>query len=149
MNHSSILLWPLLAYVIAVVSLVTGILFISNFLGERHEEHATDETYEGGIVATGSARLKFPVHFYVVAMFFVIFDVDSAIIFSWAISIRNTGWAGYITIFIFIATLAVVSIYIYRIGALNFGPDGKEILKAYRSHIKKLNPYEVVDKQGQ
>ena len=145
MNHSSILLWPLLVYIIAVVSLVTGILFISYFLGERHEEHATDETYEGGIVATGTARLRFPVHFYAVAMFFVIFDVDSAIIFSWAISIRNTGWTGYITIFIFIATLAIVSIYIYRIGALNFGPDGKKILKAYRSYIKKLNPYEVVD----
>ena len=149
MNHPSTLLWPLLAYGIAVVSLVTGILFISNFLGERHEEHATDETYEGGIVATGSARLRFPVHFYVVAMFFVIFDVDSAIIFSWAISIRSAGWTGYITVFIFITILTIVSIYIYRIGALNFGPDGKKILKAYRSYIRKLNPYEVVDKQGQ
>lgn len=149
MNHTSILLWPLLAYGIAVVSLVAGMLFISNFLGERHEEHATDETYEGGIVATGSARLRFPVHFYVVAMFFVIFDVDSAIIFSWAISIRNAGWTGYITIFIFIAILTIVSIYIYRTGALNFGPAGKKILKAYHNYIKKINPYEVVDKQGQ
>ena len=135
--HTSSLLWPFLVYGIAVISLVGGILLISWFLGERHEEHATDEAYEGGIVATGTARLRFPVHFYVVAMFFVIFDVEAAVIISWAISMRSAGWAGYTAVLVFIGIQMTVLVYIWKIGALDFGPDGKKILKAYHKHIKK------------
>ena len=142
------LLWPFLVYGLAVVSLVSGILLISWVLGERHEEHATDEAYEGGILATGTARLRFPIHFYIIAMFFVIFDVEAAFIISWAISIRSAGWAGYLTILLFIGVLAVVLLYVWRIGALDFGPDGPKLLKAYYKYIKKPISYEVVDQQG-
>lgn len=143
------LLWPFLVYGLAVVSLVSGILIISWFLGERHEEPATGQAYEGGIVVTGTARLRFPVHFYIVAMFFVIFDVESAFVISWAISIRAAGWTGYAAILVFIVALSAVTIYIWRIGALDFGPDAAKLLRAYFTHIKKTIPDEVVDKQGQ
>jgi len=149
-HHADIpLLWPFLVYGLAVVSLVSGILIISWFLGERHEEPATAQAYEGGIIVTGTARLRFPVHFYIVAMFFVIFDVESAFVISWAISIRSAGWAGYTAIGLFIMTLSAVTIYIWRIGALNFGPDAARLLKAYFSQLKTTMPDEVVDKQGQ
>jgi NADH-quinone oxidoreductase subunit A len=136
---SNALLWPFLVYGISVVLLVVGILFVSYFIGERHEEHATDETYEGGILATGSARLRFPLHFYIVAMFFVIFDMEAVVIITWSISIRAAGWAGYIGIAIFIAILFAVLIYIRQMGALDFGPNGQKILEAYRKKIKKAS----------
>jgi NADH-quinone oxidoreductase subunit A len=142
------LLWPFLIYGIAVVSLVGGILFISYFLGERHEEHATDEAYEGGILATGSAKLRFPVDFYILAIFFVIFDVEAAFVLSWAVSIRAAGWAGYAAIATFIGVQLTLLFYLWKTGALDFGPDGKAILDAFHKKIKKMATYAVVDKQS-
>ena len=142
------LMWPFLVYGIAVVSLVGGILFISYFLGERHEEQATDQAYEGGIIATGSAKLRFSVDFYILAIFFVIFDVEAAIILSWAVSIRATGWAGYAAILTFIGIQFALLFYLWKTGALDFGPDGKAILKAFHKKIKKTVPYALVDKQS-
>jgi NADH-quinone oxidoreductase subunit A len=140
------LLWPFLVYGIAVVSLVGGILFISYFLGERHEEHATDEAYEGGILATGTAKLRFSVDFYILAIFFVIFDVEAAFILSWAVSIRAAGWTGYAAIGTFIGVQLILIFYLWKTGALDFGPDSKAILKAFQKKINKKVPYAVVDK---
>lgn len=142
------LLWPFLVYGIAVVSLVGGILFISYFLGERHEEPATDETYEGGILATGTAKLRFHIDFYILAIIFVIFDVEAAFILSWAVSIRAAGWTGYAAILTFITVQLILIFYLRRTGALNFGPDGKAILKTFHKKIKKPASYAVVDKQS-
>jgi len=144
-NSDTLLLWPFLLYAAAVVLLVTGMLFVSYFLGERHKERATNKPYESGISATGSAKLRFPVHFYIVAMFFVIFDLEAAFIISWAISIRETGWTGYLAILIFAAILLVVLVYEWKTGALDFGPSGKKILKAYHEINKKHIQNEVVD----
>lgn len=150
MEHEvgSTLLWPFLVYGIAVVLLVSFMLTLSHFLGERHNEPETDEVFESGIKATGSARLLFPVHFYIIAMFFVIFDLEAVFILSWAIAIKAVGWGGYIGILIFIVILVAVLIYEWRIGALNFGPDGKKILKAYYKKINKTNQNEVVDNRS-
>lgn len=145
-NSDTLLFWPFLLYAAAVVLLVAGMLIISYFLGEKHHERATDKSYESGISATGSSRLRFPVHFYVVAMFFVIFDLETAFIISWAISIRETGWTGYLGVLIFVAILLVVLVYELKTGALDFGPNGKKILNAYHKRIKKDNSNEVVDK---
>jgi len=147
-NTSVHLLWPFLVYGIAVVSLVSGILFISYFLGERHEEPATDEAYEGGIIATGTARLRFPVHFYILAIFFVVFDVEAAFILSWAISIRAAGWTGYAAILVFIGVQMTLLVYLWKTGGLNFGPDGKAILKAFHKNIKNRTTYAVVDNES-
>jgi NADH-quinone oxidoreductase subunit A len=106
-------------------------LGISFVLGQRHKDRATDEPYEGGILSTGSARMRFSSQFYLIAMLFVIFDVETIFIVSWAIAFRELGWYGYIGVMIFIILLVVVLIYEWRNGALDFGPDGKKILKAY------------------
>lgn len=149
MEHTagSTLLWPFLVYGIAVVLLVCAMLTISYFLGERHEENATDEVFESGITATGDARLRFPIHFYIIAMFFVIFDLEAVFIISWAIAIRAVGWGGYIGILIFIGVLVAVLIYEWRIGALDFGPNGRKILKAYYKK-NKTSYHEMVDNPG-
>ncbi len=147
MEHEvgSNLLWPFLVYGIAVVLLVCGMLLLSHFLGERHNEPATDTVFESGVKATGNARFLFPIHFYIIAMFFVIFDLEAVFILSWAVSIKAVGWAGYVSVLIFIAELVAVLVYVWRIGALNFGPSGKKILKAYYKKISKPTHNEMVD----
>lgn len=130
-------IWPLLIYAVLVMLIVGGMLGLSYLVGERHKEKQTDTIYESGIKTTGDARIRFPVHFYIVAMFFVIFDLEAAFIISWAIAFRQTGWGGYIGVFIFIMILLVVLLYEWRIGALDFGPKGKKILKEYHKRIKE------------
>jgi NADH-quinone oxidoreductase subunit A len=135
-NNGSTLLWPFIVYGIAVVLLVSGMLFISYFLGERHKEPATNDVYEGGVIDDGTARMFFPIHFYIIALFFVIFDVQAAFIIAWAISVKTLGWQGYLAICIFIGISACVLTYEWSIGALEFGPDSKKILAAYHTKIK-------------
>ena len=130
-------LWPVLVFAAFVFLIVGGMLGASYFLGQRHNETQTDTIFESGIKSTNDARLRFPVHFYIVAMFFVIFDLEAAFIISWAIAFRKVGWGGYIGVLIFIFILLVVLLYEWRIGALDFGPKGKKILKKYYERIKR------------
>ncbi|MBK5243955.1 MAG: NADH-quinone oxidoreductase subunit A [Eubacteriaceae bacterium] len=130
------LLWPPLVYGVAVVLVVSGMILISHFIGERHSENATSKPFESGIKPTGSARLHFPIHFYIIAMFFVVFDLEAVFIFAWAISLKETGWQGYIVVLIFISELMILLFYLWKIGALDFGPNTKAILKAYHKKIK-------------
>ena len=130
-------IWPFLLYGALVLFLLTAILTLSYFLGQRHKERATDLPYEGGVQQTGSARLRFSAQFYLVAMLFVIFDVEAVFIMLWALGFYELGWPGYLGVSIFIVQLVVVLIYEWGIGALDFGPDGLKILKAYKKLTKK------------
>lgn len=124
--------WPLLFYGAAVLILAGIMVGLSYILGQRHEDKDTNTPFESGMKATGSARLRFSVHFYLVAMFFVIFDLEAVFVVAWAIAFNELGWTGYIGVIIFIAVLTAVLVYEWRIGALDFGPNGKKILKAQK-----------------
>ena len=115
------LLWPLGVYFFAVLSLVGVMIALSHILGERHREKQTDEPYESGIVSTGTARVRFDIKFYLIAMFFVIFDLEAVFIFAWAVSIRENGWLGYGEMLVFIGILTATLVYLWRIGALEWG----------------------------
>jgi NADH-quinone oxidoreductase subunit A len=112
--------WPLVVYVFSVVALAVAMIGISYFLGERHRGRVTNEPYESGIVGVESARLRFSIKFFLIAMFFVIFDVESIFIFAWAIAFREVGWAGYVGISIFISVLLAALVYLWRVGALEW-----------------------------
>lgn len=133
--EQNIVFWPFIVFAIIVISLIGIMIGLSYFLGERHKEKTTDEPYESGIPPTGDARLRFSSGFYLIAMFFVIFDLDAAFIMLWAVSFRELGLPGYIGILIFIGILIILLIYELSIGALDFGPDGKKILK-YKNKLK-------------
>ncbi len=136
-NDYSFAIWPFLLYTALVLLLLVVILALSYLLGQHHREKATNLPYEGGIQQTGSARLRFSAQFYLVAMLFVIFDVEAVFIMLWAVGFYELGWPGFIGVTIFIAQLVVVLIYEWGIGALDFGPDGLKILKAYKRLKKK------------
>jgi NADH-quinone oxidoreductase subunit A len=117
--------WPLLLYFALVVILVAATLAISYVLGERHNQKATGEPYESGIVPTGSAEIRFPVKYYLVGMFFVIFDLEAVFVYAWAVSFRGSGWVGFGEMAFFIGILLAGLAYLWRIGALDWGSIGR------------------------
>lgn len=123
----SIVLWPFVVYAIAVLGLVASMLVLSAFLGERHRERATGDPYESGMVPTGSARQRFSAQFYLIAMFFVIFDLEAVFIFAWAIAAREVGWPGYAGLLVFIGILAAALLYEWRQGALDWAAQRRPL----------------------
>jgi NADH-quinone oxidoreductase subunit A len=122
---STTLIWPAIVYGAIVIVLVTAILVMSHLLGERHSAPLRNDPYESGIRPTGSARLRFGATYYLVAVFFLIFDIEVALIIAWAMSFREVGWVGYIGAALFILTLAVGLVYIWKMRGLDWSPDYK------------------------
>ncbi len=114
-------LWPLGIYSILVLLVVGGMLALSSILGQRHKDRATGDPFESGILSEGSAHVRLSAQFYLVAMFFVVFDLEAVFIFAWAIVGRELGWAGYWEIFVFVLVLAAALFYLWRLGALDWG----------------------------
>jgi NADH-quinone oxidoreductase subunit A len=120
MTESS--LWPLVLYFVSVLALVGAILVISALLGERSKmTGAVAEPFESGVVHIGSAHIPITVEFYLIAMFFVIFDLETVFIFAWAVAFYELGVFGYLAISVFITILVVALIYEWKSGALEWG----------------------------
>ena len=117
------MIWPLAAYFALVVFLVSATLIVSYLLGQRHSEPATGEPYEGGIVSEGSARVRLSVRYYMVAMFFVVFDLEVVFLFAWAGAARELGWAGYGEVLVFVGVLVAALIYLWKVGALDWARE--------------------------
>jgi NADH-quinone oxidoreductase subunit A len=120
--------WPLLIYFTAVVLLVGGMLTLSHLLGQRHQEAATGQPFESGMLPTGSARVRVPVTFFLVAIFFVVFDVEAVFLFAWSEVVRQVGWPGFAAATTFIAVLLASLLYLARTGALDVAARGRESL---------------------
>ncbi len=119
-------LWPLAVFFVSAVLIVAAILGLSYVLGQRHRERATGEPYESGIASTGTARIRFDIKFYLVGMLFLIFDLEAVFLYAWAVSVRESGWAGYLEAIVFIAVLAAALVYLWRVGALDWGKTKKK-----------------------
>ncbi len=117
------MMWPLVAHFALVVVLVAAVLLLSYLLGQRHSEPATGEPYEGGIVSEGSARVRFSVRYYLVGVFFVVFDLEAVFLFAWAGAAREVGWAGYCEVLLFVGVLIAAFIYIWKAGALDWASE--------------------------
>ncbi len=115
-------LWLLVVYVFAILALVAAMIGGSSVLGQRHIGRATIQPFESGILPTADARLQFSIQFYLVAMLFVVFDLESVFIYAWAVALRPAGWHGYTAMLAFIVILLAALAYLWRIGALEWGP---------------------------
>ena len=112
-------LWPLGVYFAGILLLVASMVGSTYVLGGRSQNRTNILPYESGIISTGSARVRLSADFYLFAMFFVIFDLESVVLFTWAIAVREVGWAGFISVSIFVASLAAALVYLWRLGALD------------------------------
>ena len=115
-------IFSLVLFGILVLVLIAVLLFSSSWLGEKKKKPEKLRPYESGIIPTGTARLRYPVPFYLVAIFFLIFDVEGAYIFAWAVACKRLGWAGWLQILFFIILLLFGLVYIWRKGGLDWGP---------------------------
>ena len=125
-------LWPLGLYFLIALVVAGSMIGLSFILGERHSDRATGQPYESGVVSTGSARVRLSVKFYIVAMLFVIFDLEAVFIFAYAVAYEEVGWVGYGGLLVFVAVLVVGLIYEYRMGALDWEPVRLRMAKATR-----------------
>ena len=111
---------PILVFLAICVAFAAGAQGLSSWLGQRRSNPAKDLPYESGIVPVQQARRRFSVSFYVTAMLFIVFDVESIFLFPWATIVRPLGVFGIVEMGIFVATLFLGLIYIWAKGALRW-----------------------------
>jgi NADH-quinone oxidoreductase subunit A len=122
------MLSSLVLYIALVIGLCVVMLGLSWVLGERTKyTKATLDPYESGIVHVGFARYRFSAKFYLMAMFFVIFDLEAVFVYAWAVSAREAGWAGYIEMLVFLGILLAGLVYLWRLGALDWAPKPRKL----------------------
>jgi NADH-quinone oxidoreductase subunit A len=116
-------IWPLLLFMAVVFGLAVVMVIGGYILGERGvKKRGSNETFESGITPVGYGRFRISAQFYLVAMFFVLFDLETIFIIAWAVTYQKAGWTGYWELLTFVGELVVGLIYIWRIGALDWVP---------------------------
>jgi NADH-quinone oxidoreductase subunit A len=117
---------PLTPYLpVLVVLLLAGVMAMvipafSSRLGPKSINPIKSASFECGSPVIGSARQPFAVKFYVVALLFIVFDVEAVFLYPWAVNFRALGWFGYITMLVFAFTLLMGLIYVWKKGALEW-----------------------------
>ena len=117
--------WAFAVFLVVAVGLCCLMLLGAAFLGGRARARYKNTPFESGIASVGTARLRLSAKFYLVAMLFVIFDVEALFLFAWSVSVRESGWAGFIEATLFIAILLAGLVYLWRIGALDWAPESR------------------------
>jgi NADH-quinone oxidoreductase subunit A len=111
---------PILVFLAVVLAFAVGAQALASVLGPKRPSQAKELPYESGIVPRESARRRFSVSFYVTAMLFIVFDVESIFLFPWATIVRDLKVFGIVEIGIFIGTLFIGLLYVWRKGALKW-----------------------------
>lgn len=117
---------PLDSYLpIAVVLGLAGVMalaipILAGLLGPRSITPTKSENFEGGNAPMGSARQRFAVKFYVVALLFIVFDIEAVFLYPWAVNLQRLGWFGYGTMLLFAVTLVAGLVYVWKKGALDW-----------------------------
>jgi NADH-quinone oxidoreductase subunit A len=122
----------LVIYTAASALLIALLLLAAWWLGAKTRSANKEIAYESGVVPTGSARLAYPVPFYLVAIFFIVFDVEAVFIFTWAVAWDLLGLQGMIHITFFIVVLLLGLIWLWLKGGLEWGPSAEGRRSAYK-----------------
>lgn len=141
LNHIEVIMfanWSAIAFLLAAIGLVAFMLFVPRLLGGRSSGSQKEELFEAGVVPAGSARIRLSAKFYLVAIFFVIFDLEALFLYAYAVSVREVGWVGFMTAAIFIGILFVGLLYEMKLGAMNWSPADKRG-KTPRIHTRPAN----------
>ena len=114
-------------------------ILLSSFLGPKNPTPEKLAPYECGMPAVGDARERHSVKFYLVAMVFLLFDIEVAFLYPWAVALRDLGWTGFIQIVTFFLILSVGYIYIWRKGVLDWGPVATTAARATARGMRERN----------
>lgn len=115
--------FPLVVVIALAVILGFTLLGLANLLGPRRPNEAKAQPFEFGSRPSGLARERFDVRFYVVALLFVVFDIEAVFMYPWAVSLTDLGWPGFITMAVFGLTLVLGLVYVWKKGALDWGRE--------------------------
>jgi len=111
---------PILIMIGLGIGFSAGNVLLSQFIGPRKPTPEKSAPYECGMPAVGDARERQSVKFYLVAMVFLLFDIEVAFLYPWALAIRDLRWVGLIQIVVFFALLLTGFVYIWRKGVLDW-----------------------------
>src|ERR1051325_9250933 len=100
-NSYTELYFPVLLQAIVAMGLAAGLLSVSYLLGKRVRNRVKDMPYESGMVPTGDARQRFSVKFYLVAMLFILFDIEAIFLYPWVVVYRELRWIGFVEMLVF------------------------------------------------
>lgn len=117
--------WSAVAFILAAIGLVVFMLVVPRLLGGRSHGLQKEEIFEAGVVGAGNARIRLSAKFYLVAIFFVIFDLEALYLYAYAVSVREASWLGFTAAAIFIGILIIGLIYELSLGAMNWSPADK------------------------
>ena len=98
-------------------------VILSSVLGPRKPSPEKSAPYECGMPAEGPAQPRFSVKFYLVAMIFLLFDIEVAFLYPWAMALRDLGWSGFVQVLLFITLLLAGYVYVWRKGVLDWGSE--------------------------
>ena len=111
---------PILIFIVIATGLSLVMVVASLFVGRQKPDAEKLSPYECGFEAFDDARMKFDVRFYLVSILFIIFDLEVAFLFPWAVAFKDVGWFGFWSMIAFLAVLTVGFIYEWRKGALEW-----------------------------
>jgi NADH-quinone oxidoreductase subunit A len=111
---------PILILGVVAVGFAVFTLFVSQLLGRARPNPQKDAAYECGVPAIGTARERFPIKFYLVCMLFILFDVDAAFLYPWALIFRQLGLYGLVEMAVFVFLLGGGFVYAWKVGALDW-----------------------------
>src|SRR3979409_1754154 len=114
------LYFPVLVQVVIAAEVAAGLVVISSLLGKRIKNRVKDSPYECGMPATGSARERFSVKFYLVAMVFILFDIEAIFLYPWAVVYRELKMFAFVEMLLFIVLVLAGFFYIWKKGVLNW-----------------------------
>ena len=111
---------PILVTFVLAAAVVALMVSIGRLLGPRRETASKGEAFECGNVASGSAWGRFSVKFYLIAILFIVFDVEVVFLYPWAVTFRQLGWFGFAEMLVFVSILGLALLYVWRKGALEW-----------------------------
>lgn len=136
--------WATIAFVIGVTFLCVFMLTVPLLLGGKSWGRAKQEQFESGVVGAGGARIRLSAKFYLVAIFFVVFDLEALYLYAWATSVREVGWFGFTTVVIFVVDLLIALVYAISVGALNWAPvDRRKAAGTLKTGSPNMNIAEI------
>lgn len=117
--------WSAVAFILAAIGLVVFMLVVPRLLGGRSSGSQKEEVFEAGVVGSGNARIRLSAKFYLVAIFFVIFDLEALYLYAYSVSVVEAGWVGFAAAAVFITILLIGLVYELSLGAMNWAPADK------------------------
>ena len=117
---------PLLLHIVIVGGIAVGMVVLSQLVGRHRWTRAKMSPYECGIIPTGDARQRFSVKFYLVAMLFILFDVEVVFLYPWAVLLRELKMFGFWEMLVYIGVILVGFFYIWKKGVLDWSKPEAE-----------------------